>query len=86
MIGVKYTAFRETLDNPNFDKISTAISALSPDYGMMYSFKRGWKKYYFTYRMYLPLYPWPTKGSDILYADGNMNNIALELGMGIKLK
>lgn len=86
MVGFKYTAYKETLNNPNFDKVSVSISALSPDYGIMYSLKRGWKKYFFTGRMYLPLYPWPTKGSNILYTDGNLNNIALELGIGIKLK
>lgn len=86
MIGAKYTAFQETLENPNFNKVSTSISALSPDYGLMYSLKRGWKKYFFTYRMYIPLYPWPTKGSNITYIDGNRNNIALELGVGIKIK
>ncbi len=86
MAGVKYTTFKETLDNPDFNKVSTSISAVSPDYGFMYSYKRGWKKYFFTYRIYLPLYPWPTKGSNILYTDSNMNNIALEFGIGIKLK
>jgi hypothetical protein len=86
MIGAKYTAYRETLYNPNLDKASTSISALSPDYGLMYSLKKGWKKYFFTCRMYIPLYPWPTKGSDITYIDGNRNNIALELGVGIKIK
>ncbi len=86
MVGFKYTAFKETLDNPDFDKVSVSISAVSPDYGLMYSFKRGWKKYFFTYRMYVPLYPWPTKGSDINYIDSNRNNIALELGVGIKIK
>ena len=86
MIGAKYTTFKETLDNPNLDKVSASISALSPDYGLMYSYKRGWKKYYFTGRMYLPLYPWPAKGADINYIDGNRNNIALEMGVGIKIK
>lgn len=86
MIGAKYTAFKETLENPNFDKASASISAFSPDYGLMYSFKRGWKKYFFTTRVYIPLYPWPMKGSDINYLDGNMNNIALEFGVGIKIK
>lgn len=86
MAGVKYTAYKETLNNPDFDKVSTSISAFSPDYGMMYSAKRGWKKYFFTYRMYLPLYPFPLKGSNILYSDGNMNNIALEFGIGMKVK
>jgi hypothetical protein len=36
--------------------------------------------------MYVPLYPWPAKKFDITYTDGNMNNIALELGVGIKIK
>lgn len=86
MAGVKYTAYKETLDNPDFDKASISISAFSPDYGIMYSAKRGWKKYFFTYRMYLPLYPFPIKGSNILYTEGNMNNVALEFGIGMKLK
>ena len=37
------------------------------------------------YRMYVPLYPWPTKGSNILYLDSNMNNIALEFGIGVQI-
>jgi hypothetical protein len=86
MVGFKYTAFKETLDNPDFDKVSVSINGFSPDYGMMYSYKRGLKKCFFTYRMYIPLYPWPVKGSNIDYLDGNRNNIALELGVGIKIK
>lgn len=86
MGGIKYTSYRETLQNPDFNKVSTSISAFSPDYGLMYSYKRGGKKYFFTYRVYLPLYPWPIKGSDINYIDGNMNNIALEFGIGMKIK
>jgi hypothetical protein len=53
---------------------------------MMYSLKRGWKKYFFAARIYVPLYPWPIKGSNILYIDGNLNNIALEIGVGIKIE
>lgn len=86
MVGAKYTSYQETLVNPNINNATVSISSLSPDYGLMYSMKRGWKKYFFTYRMYVPLYPWPIKGADVNYADGNMNNIALELGVGIKLK
>lgn len=86
MVGVKYTAYQETLNNPHFDVVSTSINSLSPDYGLMYSLKRGWKKYFFTCRVYLPLYPWPIKGANILYADSNMANIALEFGVGIKIK
>jgi hypothetical protein len=86
MGGVKYTAFQETLYNPDLVKTSTSISAVSPDYGVMYSLKKGGKKGYFTFRAYLPIYPWPLKGTDINYVDGNMNNIALEFGVGIKIK
>lgn len=85
MFGAKYTTYRETLDDDRFDKAGTTIQALSPDYGLMYSHKKVWKKYFFTYRMYVPLYPWPTKGSDILYMEGNMENIALEVGIGIRI-
>lgn len=86
MAGVKYTAYQETMYNPDLVKTTTAISSVSPDYGMMYSLKKGGKKCFFTFRVYLPLYPWPLKGADILYVDGNMNNIALEFGVGVKIK
>jgi hypothetical protein len=86
MAGAKYTAFKEVLDKPAFDRADISISSWSPDYGLMYSLKKGVKNCFFTFRAYLPLYPFPIKGSDINYADGNMNNIALEFGAGIRLK
>jgi len=86
MVGAKYTAYQETLANPDFNKVSTSISSLSPDYGLMYGLKKGWNRYFLSFRMYIPLFPWPTHGSNINYLDGNMNNLALELGLGIKLK
>lgn len=86
MAGAKYTNYQETLDDERFDKTSITISTFSPDYGFLYSLKKRWKKYFFTYRMYVPLYPWPTKGADISYLDGNVNNIALEFGIGMKIK
>lgn len=86
MAGAKYTAFKETLDNPNFDKATASVSRLSPDYGFMYTYKKGVKKYFFSFRMYVPLYPWPIKESNINAVDGNMNNVSLEIGMGIKIK
>ncbi|MDO8365164.1 MAG: hypothetical protein Q7T20_00100 [Saprospiraceae bacterium] len=85
MVGAKYTSFQETLDHEDFNKVSTEIRSFSPDYGLMYSLKRGWKKCFFTYRMYVPLYPWPTKGADVFYLDSNMNNVSLEFGVGIKI-
>jgi hypothetical protein len=86
MVGAKYTSFKETLDNPDIDRVSTSITTLSPDYGMMYSLKRGWKKYYFTGRFYLPLSPWLTNGTHIEDIQGTLRDIALEVGMGIKIK
>lgn len=86
MIGFKYTAFKETLYNPDLDQVSVAINGFSPDYGLMYSYKRGLKKCFFTFRTYIPLYPWPLKGSNIDYIDGNRDNIALEFGVGIRIK
>jgi hypothetical protein len=85
MVGAKYTTYSKTLDDERFDKVNATISSFSPDYGFMYSLKKGWKKCFFTFRMYVPLYPWPTKGSDAFYLDGNMNNIALEFGMGFRI-
>lgn len=86
MAGAKYTSFKETIETPDLQKVSVSISSFSPDYGLIYSLKKGLGKYFFTYRMYVPLYPWPIKDSNISYLDGNANNIALELGVGIKIK
>lgn len=86
MAGVKYTAYKETLENPNLDKASASISSLNLDYGMMYSFKRGWKKYFFTGRFYLPLHPWLTKGADMNNLQGTLQDCAIELGVGVRIK
>lgn len=86
MAGAKYTAFKETLHHPDLNTVSTTVSAWSPDYGAMYSLKRGVKNMFFSFRFYIPLYPWPTKGSDINYIDANRDNVALEAGIGIKLR
>ena len=86
MAGAKYTTFKETLINPDNNKVSATINSLSPDYGLMYSLKKGVKNCFFSFRTYIPLYPWPIKNVDISYADGNMNNLALEFGIGIKIK
>jgi hypothetical protein len=86
LAGIKYDAFKETLENPEFKKVSASLSSLSPDVGLMYSLKIGKKKYFFSYRMYIPLYPYPFESSDILTIDGNMASISLEFGFGIRLK
>ena len=44
------------------------------------------KKYFFSYRMYLPLTPYPIQTSDIYSIDTNLDNFTLEFGIGIRLK
>jgi hypothetical protein len=84
--GIKYDSFKETLEIPEFDRVSASISSVSPDVGLMYSLKIGKKKYFFSYRMYIPLYPYPFKTLDINSMDGNMANLSMEFGFGIRLK
>lgn len=86
MAGVKYDATKETLNNPDFEKVSYASRSVSPDFGLMYNLKMGKKKYFFSYRMYIPLYPYPLKTFDITAIDSNLANISLEFGVGIRLK
>lgn len=84
--GIKYNSFKETLENPEFEKVSASASSLSPDFGCMYHLQLGKKKYFFSYRMYLPLYPYPVQRLDITAIDGNIANVSLEFGLGIRLK
>jgi len=84
--GIKYNSFKETLENPEFEKVSASVSSISPDFGCMYHLQVGKKKYFFSYRMYLPLYPYPVQRLDITAIDGNIANISLEFGLGIRLK
>ncbi len=84
--GIKYNSFKETLENPDFEKVSASVSSVSPDFGLLYHLQMGKKKYFFSYRMYLPLYPYPMKRLDITAIDGNMANVSMEFGLGIRLK
>jgi len=84
--GIKYDAFKETLNNPEFEKVIVSVKSVSPDVGLMYNLKVGKKKYFFSYRMYIPLYPYPFKSSDINSIDGNLANLSMEFGFGIRLK
>lgn len=85
MGGIKYDAYKETLNNPEFEKVTVALNSSSPDFGLMYNLKIGQKKFFFSYRMYIPLYPYPVKGMDFQSIDGNLANISVELGLGIRL-
>jgi len=86
MSGIRYDAYKETLENPDFEKVSASVSSLSPDLGLLYNLKIGRKKYFFSYRMYIPLYPYPIISSDIWSLNDNLVNLSLEFGLGIRLK
>lgn len=84
--GIKYDTYKETLDKPAFEKVSVSFESFSPDFGLMYNLKMGRKKYFFSYRMYIPLYPYPLLTSDVLASDANIANVSMEIGVGIRLK
>ena len=86
LAGIRQDAFRHTLVNPDLENVSVAVSVVSPDLGLMYNIKVGKKKYFFSYRMYLPLYPYPFMTSDIEAVDRNLANFSMEFGLGIRLK
>jgi hypothetical protein len=86
LAGIRYVAFKETLENPDFETVSASVSSLDPDVGLMYNIKIGRKKYFFSYRTYIPLYPYPFKSTDVWSMDGNMANLSFEFGLGIRLK
>lgn len=86
MAGIRYDAFKETFENPEFEKVSASVSSFSPDVGLLYNLKIGKKKYFFSYRMFIPLYPYPLISSDIWSLNDNMANLSLEFGLGIRLK
>ena len=86
LAGVKYDAFKETLHNPEFETVSASASAVSPDFGLMYHLQKGVGKCFFSYRMYVPLYPYPFGSSDITSVTGNLSAITMEFGIGIQLK
>lgn len=84
--GVKLESFKETLSNPEFDKVSATSSAVTSEFALLYNGKLGQKKYFFSYRVYLPLSPYPARTFDSNAIDGNLANVSLEMGVGIRLK
>ena len=86
MAGVRYDTYKETLENPDFEEVSASVSSVSPDLGLLYNLKIGKKKYFFSYRMYIPMYPYPLISSDIWSLSDNMVNLSFEFGLGIRLK
>lgn len=86
LAGAKYETYRETLNNPEFEKISVKIDSWSPDLGLMYNLKLGRGKYFLSYRMYIPLFPYPIYTADFTSIDGNLADVSLELGFGIRIQ
>lgn len=86
LVGVKCNAFQETWEDPDHADVTASVKSVSPDLGVMYSLKVGRKKYYFSHRTYIPLYPYPFKTFDTWAIDGNLASISLEFGVGIRLK
>lgn len=78
--GIKHIAFKETMENPDLDKITVRTHSTVADYGLMYEFSLGKKRYSFDTRLYFPLSPLR------YYPQGTLTNLVyLEMGIGIKL-
>ena len=85
LAGIRYNAFKETLRNPELQNISASVNSFSFDPGVMYNIKIGKKKYFFSFRMFVPLSPYPFLSSDTWSIGENMYNLTLEFGFGIRL-
>lgn len=78
--GMRHIAFKETMENPDLDKIIVSTHSTIADYGLMYEFSLGKKRYTFDTRLYCPLSPIR------YYPQGTLSNLVyLEMGIGIKL-
>lgn len=78
--GIRHIAFKETLQNPDLEQISISTHSTVGDYGLMYEFSVGKKRYTFDTRLYLPFSPIR------YYPQGTLTNlIYLEVGIGIRL-
>lgn len=86
LAGIKYDAFKETLEHPEFENVSASVSSVSPDFGLLYNLKVGKGNLFYNFRMYIPLYPYPTKSLDVWSIQGNLSNLSLEFGLGFCLE
>ena len=78
--GIRHIAFKETLQNPDLEQIRISTHSTVGDYGLMYEFSVGKKRYTFDTRLYLPFSPIR------YYPQGTLTNlIYLEVGIGIRL-
>jgi hypothetical protein len=78
MAGGKYFTYSATMDNSRLeDNVKTRFNTLTFDKGLLYNLKIGRNNSYFSGRIYVPVFD----GKWIL-----VENTALELGAGFKLK
>lgn len=80
MGGVRRIAFKETLDYPGLEKITTKSSTTMPDVGLLLDWSLGRKRHTFNAKVYLPFYPFEE------YPVSTFQHISMEMGMGIRLK
>ncbi|MCW3465156.1 hypothetical protein [Chitinophaga nivalis] len=79
MGGVRRVAFKETLDYPGLEKITTKSSTVLPDVGLLLDWSLGRKRHTFNTRVYLPFYPFEG------YPVSTFQQISIEVGVGIQL-
>ncbi|WP_118974818.1 hypothetical protein [Taibaiella koreensis] len=77
--GVKYIAFKESLEHPELETVTTTSHVTMPDVGLLCGLSLGRKRYVFHTRAYLPFYP--LKG----YPISTYTSISLEAGVGIRI-
>lgn len=80
MGGIRHVAFKETLDYPGLEKITTESSTTMPDAGLLVDWSLGRSRHTFNTRVYLPFYP--LEG----YPLSTFQQISIEMGLGIRLK
>ncbi|SKA29156.1 hypothetical protein SAMN04488128_10374 [Chitinophaga eiseniae] len=80
MGGVRRIAFKETLNYPGLEKITTQSSTTMPDVGLLLDWSLGRKRRTFNAKVYLPFYPFEG------YPVSTFQHISIEMGMGIRLK
>ncbi|MBC9928936.1 hypothetical protein [Chitinophaga qingshengii] len=80
MGGVRQVAFKETLNYPGLEKVTTQSSTTMPDAGLLVDWSLGRKRHTFNTRVYLPFYP--LEG----YPLSTFQQISIEMGLGIRLK
>lgn len=86
LAGVRYDAFQETWVDAEHGDVTASVKTTAPDVGLMYNVKVGRQMHYFSFRTYVPLYPFPMKTLDPWSLDANLAAISLEFGVGIRLK